>query len=240
MLQQKDQQKQKQDQTMEVCPSALGVHHFKFCFVMSILVRASIQLHRYLVTNRYSSNIFSAIYDYSFKGKNTKMTTSSCITAFLTHMCGCGQGEPDVIIDADLTRQAEPYVYNILSYYYYYTTKAPSIVSPLLQMQCWAFCFIPWLISGIALYLLHQLLDTFHSPKQMHHLINLTAFLTTFSFQDVVLRLTILHILLLLGTNVLVYVLQRMFNVRKSQIMIKNSAAVVSVITSFLLGFAVN
>jgi len=246
MLQQQDQQKEKQnqDQTAEVSPSALGVHHFKYCFVISILVRASILLHRYLVNNHYSSNIFSAIYDYSFKGTNTKITTSSYIMAFLTHVCGCGrQGDPDAIIDADFTRQAEPYVYNILSYYYYYyyyTTKAPSIGSTLLQMQCWAFCFIQWLISGIALYLLHQLLDTFHSPKQLHHLINLTAFLTIFSFQDVVLRLTILHILLLLGTNGLVYVLQRMFYNTKSQIMIKNSAAVVSVITSFLLGFAVN
>lgn len=240
MLQHQDQEKQKQNQLTDVSILALGVHHFKCCWTLSILVRAFILLHRYLVQNNYPSNALSAIYDFSVKKRQTKMTTSSFIMTFLTHMCGCTrQGETNAVIQAD-SRQGETYLYNTLSYYYYYTTKVPSIIPNLLQMQCWAFCLIPCLISVVALYLLHRLLDLFHSPKQMHHLINLTAFLTLFSLHDTVLRLTLLHILLILGTNALVYAVQKTFYNRKSQIMIKNSAVSVHVIASLLLGFAID
>lgn len=240
MLQHQDQEKQKQNQLRDGSILALGVNHFKCSLILSFLVRATILLHRYLVKNNYPSNALSAIYDFSVKERQTKMTTPSFIMAFLTHMCGCTrQVEANVVIQAD-SRQGETYLYNTLSYYYYYTTKVPSIIPNLLQMQCWAFCVIPCLISVVALYLLHRLLDIFHSPKQLHHLINLTAFLILFSLHDTVLRLTILHILLILGTNALVYTMQKTFCNRKSQIMIKNSAVSVHVIASLLLGFAID
>jgi hypothetical protein len=234
------QQQQQLQQPTEGIPSVIGIYYFKPCLVISILVRSAAHIYRYYDYSHRQSNILSTIYNYSATVSNNKMSISSIATIFFMYMCGCASpSNTETTIATNIAPQDDNYYfYNLLSYYYN-RTKGPSVVSTLLQMQCWAFCLIPSVISLVALYLLHRLLEMFHSPKQVHHLVNLIAFLVLFSFYDIVLRLTVLHTFLLLGTNLLMYILRRVACNKTNLAMIKNAVLAFSLVFSILLGFTV-